>query len=127
MNGFIALTSVVIISVILLVVTVGGSLTGFYSRSAVLDTELKERSAALADACADVVLLRLAGDASYAGPEIVSVGNDSCQIFASSNPSDDPRSFVVQAAYRRTYTTLELSANVDAATLISRQEIPTYP
>jgi hypothetical protein len=127
MRGFIALTSAIIISAMLLVVVVGGSLTGIYARYDMLDAELKERSAALADACADTVRLRIAGDSTYAGAQMVPVGDEHCRIFASSDAAANPRPFVVQGIYRRSYTTIAFA--VDTATLgvSGRKELPSYP
>lgn len=59
-RGFIALMSVIIISAVLLLVVTTSSFTGFYSRFNMLDAELKARSAAAADACADTQLLKAA-------------------------------------------------------------------
>lgn len=127
MKGFIALTSVVIISAILLMVTLSGSLTGFYSRYSILDVELKEQSTALADACADIVLLRLAENPLFAGPETVMVGEDRCTIFDSPNPGENPRTFIVQGIHNRSYTNIALIVNTDTLSLISWQEMPAYP
>ena len=66
-RGFIALISALIISAILLIALVASNLTGFYSRFNILDSELKERSNATADACADIALLQFALDPMYAG------------------------------------------------------------
>ena len=82
-KGFIALMSAVIISIILLLIATNLSLTSFYGRSNILDSELKERSSALAEACADTALLKLANDPSYAPPvggEPVAVDDDECII-----------------------------------------------
>jgi hypothetical protein len=126
-RGFIALTSVIIISAILLIVTVGASLMGFYSRYNVMDVELKEHSLALGDACVEVVRLRLAGDSLYAGPETVAVGSDQCQIFTSPNPTGNPRVFITQAVYHRSYTNLKIAVDVNDLSVDSWQETPTYP
>ena len=58
-KGFVALMSAIIISVILLLIITNLSLTAFYSRSDVLDSELKDRSSALAEACVDTAILKL--------------------------------------------------------------------
>lgn len=82
-SGFIALMSAIIISVILLLIATNLSLTGFYGRSNILDYELKERSSALAEACVDTALLKLANNPSYGGSEFVNVdkvGGNDCTI-----------------------------------------------
>lgn len=123
-RGFIALMSAVIISAILLTATVTGSLTGFYTRFNILDSELKKRSSALAEACADVVLYRLLEDPAYAGPSIgYPVGSDTCNIYVANNPSESLREFRVQGVYQNSYTNLKLSVDVDSISIVSWQEV----
>src|SRR3989344_8321294 len=72
-KGFVALISAIIISVILLLIATNLSLTGFYSRSNILDGELKEISSGYAEACVDTALLKLANDSGYTGGDSVNV------------------------------------------------------
>ena len=81
-SGFIALISVIIISVLLITITAAVSLSGYFARFNVLDSEYKERSIALAEACADTAILRLAQDSGYHGPDTVNVGSDVCTILS---------------------------------------------
>ncbi len=111
-SGFIALMSAIIISVILLIITANLNLTGFYGRSNILDWELKQKSSALADACADIVLLRLAEDPNYAGEENITVSeNDTCTIFSASGGNQ--RTFAIQAKPSNYYTNLEITIDVN--------------
>ena len=61
-GGFVALTSTVVIAVLLIAVTLSLNLTGFFARFNVLETEYKERSFSLAEACVQTALLKLAAD-----------------------------------------------------------------
>jgi len=121
-RGFIALMSALIISAILLVVIVGGSLPQFYSRFNVLDREFKERSSALADACADTLVLQLSYDTSYSGG-VVAVGSDTCTILPPINPAGTPRTFPIQAIYQGAYTNLLVAVNVNTLAVSSWQEV----
>ena len=105
-RGFIALTSAVIIAAILLMVALEGSLANFYSRMDSLDAESKERSSALADACVDALLLRLAEGQTVNGT--VAVGSDSCDITNASSP------YKIQGVFNHSYTNLVV--DVDPAT-----------
>ena len=58
-KGYIAITSAIIITILILTVVVTTSSTGFFGRSNILNTLLKERGDALANACADTALLNL--------------------------------------------------------------------
>lgn len=80
-GGYIAITSAVVIAVLLLAITLSLSFTGFVSRFNILNMEYKERSLALAEACADTALLKLAANREYSGEEIISIGNLTCTIF----------------------------------------------
>ncbi len=121
-SGFIALMSAIIISVILLLITANLNLTGFYNRSNILDWELKEKSSALAEACADIILLRMAIDDSYTGGESVTVaGSDTCTIF--STTENNPRTFRIQAKPSDYYTNLEVAVNVTTLEIIRWKEI----
>lgn len=123
-GGFIALMSAIIISAVLITTIVTGSLSGFYTRFNILDSELKKRSAALAEACADIVLYKLSEDYGYAGPDMnYVVGGDTCNIFAATNPSGSPREFKVQGMYQNSYTNLRVVVDVDALAVISWQEV----
>lgn len=122
-RGFIALVSAVIISAVLLMAAITGSLGGFYTRFTVLNAEFKEQSSALADACTSVLLFTLGEDAGYAGPSLnYPVGSDACTIFAASKPGASPRIFTVQGVYQHAYTNLRVVVDVDTLMVISRQE-----
>lgn len=115
-KGFIALTSAVIIAAILLLVALEGSLAGFYSRMNALDAESKERSSALADACVDMLLLRLANGQTPAG--IFNVGSDSCKILNSSNP------YKIQGVFNNAYTNLQVIVDPNTNAVTSWSEVP---
>src|SRR3989338_1096164 len=123
-TGFVALMSAIIISVILLLIVTNLSLTGFYSRSDILDSELKERSSALAEACADTALLKLANDTSYIGggtPVIVN-GSETCTI--DTTTATNPRVFTVHANFNNIYfTNLQISVNVTTLAVTGWEEI----
>ena len=123
-RGFIALISAVIISAIIMVVVITGSMTGLYTRFAILEAEFKQRSASLAVACAEVLLLKLGEDTAYAGPTLNHpVGSDTCSILAAQNPGGTPRIFKVQGVFQHAYTTYELTVDVDTLVLSSWKEV----
>ncbi len=118
-RGFIALISAIIISVILLLVITNLSLTSFYDRFNVLDTELKTRSSDLAEACADTALLNVAKNITYTGS--VSVGADTCTIQSVTGSSQ--KTILIQANYKNYYTNLQIVANASDASVVSWQEL----
>lgn len=123
-NGFVALISVIIISVILLLVTMNVSFDGFYSRFNIFDYESKERSSAMAEACADIVLLKLAEDSTYIGggsPVTVS-GADTCAIDSTSAAIPD-RTFVLHSIFNNSYTNLQIIVNVTTGVIVKWEKI----
>lgn len=64
-EGFIALVSVILISLILTVVVFTVSFGGFSSRFNILDSEFKETSFFAARSCRDIALLKLSINDSY--------------------------------------------------------------
>src|SRR3989344_8182821 len=74
-SGYIAIISTIIISLLLLLITLGVSSTGFWGRLNISKTEFKEIGFALAEGCAETALLKLSQNQSYAGGETVMIGN----------------------------------------------------
>lgn len=80
-RGFIALITAIIISAILLLLATNLSISGFYSRSNILDYELKEISFHLAEACIDQAISKRINNINYSpSPEIITIDNKECQI-----------------------------------------------
>src|ERR1044072_7315133 len=80
-GGYIALMSALIISVILIGFLTTLSLGGFFGRFNVLNSEFKERSAAVAEGCANAAISRMGGDVTYAGNEDLVFGGNTCHVF----------------------------------------------
>jgi hypothetical protein len=131
-GGFIALMSAIIISVVLLVVVVSVSTGGFISRFNIVDSELKETSIGLAEACADIAILRLAADGSYdpGAGEVITVDDSDpmnikkCEIKTVSPTW--PKTVEIQAIYKNSYTNLEiiLTNTTDPISVTSWKELP---
>jgi Tfp pilus assembly protein PilX len=80
-RGFIVLTSTMIMSTVLLIMMFTIGVIVFLSRLSVLDTERKQGSVMLAEACVQTAFLKIAQNTSYrpeSGGECVSV-SDSCE------------------------------------------------
>ena len=133
-NGFIALITAIVLSVILLTVAVALNQIGFLTRSEVLDSEYKNRSFALAEACVDTALLKLAGNPSYSGGEpSIAVGSDACAIgvVSQNTPSAGQTTINTSAVFPATSVTsqnavtrLQIIVNSSDLSLISWDEVP---
>ena len=81
-RGFIALTSLVIISAIILAISLGVSLRGVDESKTGLSQELGTRAHAAVERCVEEALMRLKNDLLYAGGESIIEGGESCDIRA---------------------------------------------
>src|SRR3989344_4871014 len=80
-NGFVELITAIILSLILIVVTVTLNRSSFFTRSAILEAEYKEMSSALAEACVDVAMLRIATTPGYSiSNDPIAIGDETCTI-----------------------------------------------
>ncbi len=108
-KGFIALISSIVMSAILLLITTTLSLSSFFTRFAILESEYKERSSALAEACVDSALVKIAIDNTYSpSNEIVRVGSDSCLIKRVTTVGTQ-KTIVTQGNYQESYTNLSVT------------------
>lgn len=121
-RGFIALTSAIIISAMLLVVAASGSLTGFFSRMNIIDSELKERSSALAESCVDQALLELTNNPTFVGPKTVPVGGSTC-VVQSVTTSGVQKTIKTQGVFNNYYTNLQVTVLTSDLSVVSWQEV----
>lgn len=85
-EGFIALISVIVIGTVLLIASITLSLNGFYGRFNILNTEFKEISNKLVDACLERARLSI-GLSEYTNDEVITltIENYSCKYVISEN------------------------------------------
>lgn len=79
-KGFIAITSSIVISLVIMTVVFAVSFTGFFNRSNISDSYYKQISKFVAESCVETALLKLGLDPLYGGSEIRSVNSDQCEI-----------------------------------------------
>jgi hypothetical protein len=117
-DGYVALISVIIISLTLLGLTSVLSMSNYFSRFNVLDKEYKRVSLGLAESCANVALLKIAQDPSYAVATTVLVGSQSCIIESIDNPtnydSNNKKTVIIntQGQYQQTFSNIIVSSIV---------------
>ncbi|MFZ2484649.1 MAG: VWA domain-containing protein [Minisyncoccia bacterium] len=80
-KGFIALMATIIISLVLLVMAVNESSSGWSARFNILGTEAKEQATALAEGCAEQALATLLTDPTYTGNATTTTADGTCHIF----------------------------------------------
>lgn len=120
-NGYIALISVIFITLILLGITFVLSSSGYYARESALDGEFKRISLGLAESCANVALLRIGQNFAYApsaADQTVQVGTDTCVIQSVSYTAEDPvtrektATVKTQGDYRGSFSNIVISATI---------------
>lgn len=94
-NGFIALTSTLILSAVLVMLMITTSTSSFFTRFDALYGEFKRVSLGLSESCLNIALLKIAQNYNYLPPvggEIINVGIDTCTIKSITcldNPCED--------------------------------------
>lgn len=122
-NGFIALMSITIMSVVLLTTTLSLAQLGIVSRYLALDFENKSASEHLAEACVHVARI-----AAYNNPltnitnRVIPVGNESCTIL-NITPHSNESSIDASATRGSTKTTYHVVVNNIDGNFVSWTEI----
>ncbi len=128
-DGFIALTSVIIISAIVMGLVFALSESGFFIRGEVLSAELKAESMALAESCADIARLKLTAEGDnpgYLGGETVAIGAGSCEIFPIAIDGSGNKIIKTQAKPHNIYTNLKVIIDPATFALFDWEEVPHF-
>jgi hypothetical protein len=90
-RGFIALISIIIISVMLLATTLSLAQFGIASRYFILDLENKRASEKLAEACVHIARIQTYNDPEYevSSPISYPVGESTCSVYSINSVGDD--------------------------------------
>ena len=120
-QGYIALTTVIILGVTLLVAVLGFGFIIFFNRESTIQAILKDDSYFAARACIEQALLNLTADSAYTGGENISVGSNQCTI---SSVAQDGENYLIitTATVERSTTTLELTVDgiLDVVSFVER-------
>ena len=119
-SGFIAIISVVIIVALLMAISFALSTSGFFARANVSDSEAKEHSVALAEACVENARIKLAADPAYAGGETMTIGGDQCTITSVTGGAS--RIIRTTATFQSTVTTLRVAVSATTLQVLSWEE-----
>lgn len=121
-KGFIALISVIIVSGILILVAITLSLEGFNTRNNILDSEMKERGANLAEACVDNTILKIINDPDFFGNSTTTIADGNCFVgFITTTLG--VKTFKTRVNYKNFYTNFKISINSSDFSVISWEEI----
>ena len=79
-RGFVVLTTVIILSVVLVLIAQAMSTSGYFQRRGLLEFQFKELSYWMARSCAEQAYAKIETDLDYAGGETVTIGQYQCTI-----------------------------------------------
>ncbi|HEY4497168.1 MAG TPA: hypothetical protein VJC20_00195 [Candidatus Paceibacterota bacterium] len=114
-SGFIALTAVIVMMIVVSLFSVSANRSALGELINTAGTRASQTSFYRGDACAEEALLRLRGDASYAG-ETLTFPEGSCEITII--PNGSLRTITVSAAYREAYRNIQAEAVVGAHNIV---------
>lgn len=131
-QGFVALITSIVLSCILITAAVTLNMSGFFTRSALLDSEYKERSSALSEACADTARLRIAADPTYqvasTTPQQLTIGTDTCWIHSVelNTPVSGQDTIKTQGKFNEATTNLRIVVEASDLSVQSWDEITSF-
>lgn len=126
-NGYVALMSALIVSVVLVVLSVSISTAGLYARFDAADAEYKQRSSYLAESCIAAALVNIDQNAAYvptAGGETLFVGDDTCTL-VSVITSGGQVIIESKGTFRDAVTNLKVVVMSGSLHLVSWEELST--
>ena len=127
-RGFIALISILVLSVALLIGVISLGQYGITTRYALLDLERKATADSLARACLDLVRVAVVNDPAYTSSgKNVPVGSSICRVeqVLANTPTGTSRA-VTSASSTGATTNLKAEINTATGAITKLEELPTY-
>ncbi len=125
MKGYIAIVTTIILTILCLTIAVSLGLSASLSRVENRDFVFKEISHSLTSSCLDYARLKLVYNSSYAGNEIITIGNHQCSVLPITS---SPPQKIIEATSQINNITTNLKLVVDDYTLqtISLEEVSNF-
>lgn len=79
-RGYMVLTTVLIMSAILIVISVGMAVRGSNASQIDIQTHASRQAKFFTDTCIEIALLKLQQDVSYTGNETIPIATETCEI-----------------------------------------------
>lgn len=122
MNGYIAIISAIVISILIMGFVFAVSFSGFFNRFNILDSSLKETANGLAEACVETALLKLAENSSYGGNENIAISNEQCSILPLENAGNQ-KIIKTKAIVQKAVANFKIIVNANDLSIISWEEL----
>ncbi|MEK7664229.1 MAG: hypothetical protein AAB340_02200 [Patescibacteria group bacterium] len=125
-KGYIALISAIVISFLLIVITVSLGFGSFFGRFDILDSESKEKSTALAEACVSQAILEASGDTFYSRLTDFTIPISGNKCKRSSEQIGNEIIIKAQAEFNKSYTNLKVIIDNSDFSVVSWKECPNF-
>lgn len=128
-SGYVAITSVIILSVILLLLTVSANYLIFLNRFSVLDNENKEQSLNLAESCLEMAVLKLRTKTEYlpvAGGERLRVTKTGTCLIAKIEDFISQKKILTQGEFGDSFTNLIIFLDSEDFSVKHISECPKF-
>jgi len=97
MNGFIALTSMLIIGALVLTISIGVLLRSINEMKMSLGEQEAHRALALVNLCGELALMKIESVFNYSGNESIIIGEESCDVLQIEGSGNTDRTIKVQS------------------------------
>ncbi len=124
-SGYIAITSAIILSLVLMLVAISLSQGNIFNRIYIVDFNNKQLSFSVARSCLNSAMLSLAQSSSYLGNEVIFVSAYTCTIrpIITSAPN---KIVEVRAQIQKATTNLRLTVNSSTLSTVSLEELSSF-
>ena len=124
-SGYIAITTAIVLSVVVLAVALSLGSSAIFTRAQILDAELKKLSYSVARSCLDASRLQLALDPNYSGNATTTVSNYQCHI-EPIETSGSNKIIKAKAQIGAAVTNLRLTVNGSTLSTIQLEELSSF-
>ncbi|MBI4084988.1 MAG: hypothetical protein HY432_00570 [Candidatus Liptonbacteria bacterium] len=121
-----AVTSAILISLMIMVVVFVISMGSFLARSNISTSSYKEMSLSLAKACVQKALFKLASSSVYAGNETITVASDTCRIVSVIASGTNEKVISTQAEINDSFTNLKVTVTSSTLSITRWEEVPNF-
>lgn len=112
-RGYIAITSAILITILVLVIVSALSIASLFLRNEISNSYYKEISRAAAESCVQKALFSLSGNAGYAGGDSYSVASATCSVVSVAR-NGSLLSIKTQSSFKDAFTVLNVTVNASS-------------
>lgn len=121
-KGYIAITSAILISIVLMAIILTVSSIGFRGRANIFDSYSYAKSKYATEACFETALLKLAEDPNYSGNETIDINGNQCNILGVEEINPEEKLIQTESTVLMSKTSLNVTININDFSIISWQE-----